>query len=64
MVARTLFWQSNHSVAYYGRIGTFIDRKQQKITLDGFLLQNGLAGLGCMLLPTNQQTTLNHITNL
>lgn len=45
-------------------IGTFIDRKQQKITLDGFLLQNGLAGLGCMLLPTNQQTTLNHITNL
>ena len=64
MVARTLFWQSNHSVATTEEIGTFIDRKQQKITLDGFLLQNGLAGLGCMLLPTNQQTTLNHITNL
>ena len=49
----------------FGRPAAAVDyRKQQKITLDGFLLQNGLAGLGCMLLPTNQQTTLNHITNL
>lgn len=32
------------------QIAAFIDRKQQAVTLDGFLFQKGLAGLGCALL--------------
>lgn len=35
------------------QINDFIDRKQESITLDGFLYQKGLAGLGCAILKSN-----------
>lgn len=35
------------------QINDFIDRKQENITLDGFLYQKGLAGLGCAILKSN-----------
>lgn len=35
------------------QVSDFIDLKQKSITLDGFLFQKGLAGLGCALLKSN-----------
>ena len=35
------------------QINDFIDLKQENITLDGFLYQKGLAGLGCAILKSN-----------